>query len=474
MRRSPLRGARRKCDVRSPFVIELLCTQLSGKFCEIDQLAGIFLRFCQEHVEHLRLAYDSDVVCALIGRETDALQEWFEEQIEEDWLDESELAAVAELLRGVGRRVSDLFVPAEQAAVVAARVAADALDRAHGHRFAGVFRGRGVTRIKPGDPIPVSRPPLKDLFRDDLVANPWRFGPQLHELVWLRILPQLERGYEVLLSFEGDDALADLSPDTRMAVAIPSGVLPDLYFERTDQPEPRFFPVRPASNTAQRTVILTLLDEAEQAGARILLLPELSVDEDTLQAIQRWFARPGRSISLLICGSMHVERNGQRRNVSPILLPGGRLIEHAKLSRSSLPLPTADGVVVPHAEDITTDPPVITVLMCGDWSFTVLIGTDILEPGVARIIELTGVRLILVPACSPQTDPFEPVAGTLAARNLGVVLVGNLADPGPDQPASALIARPFRENSIQRILRSELNPPRLLFFYFARSHEMDS
>lgn len=472
MPRRPWRGVRRICAVRSPFVIELLCTQVSGKFCEIDQLAGILLRFCQEHVEHLRLAYDSDVVCALIGRETDALQEWFEEQIEEDWLDESELAAVAELLRGVARRVSDLFVPGEQAAVVAARVAADALDRAHGHRFAGVFRGRGVTRIKPGDPIPVSRPPVKDLFRDG--TNPWRFGPQLHELVWLRILPQLERGHEVLLSFESDDVLADLSPDTRMGVAIPSGVLPDLDFDRTDEPVPRVFHVRPKNGPVHRAAILALLDEAEQAGVLILILPELSLDQDILQAVEQWFSHPGRSMSLLVCGSLHVERDGQRRNVSPILLPGGRTIEHFKLSRSSLPLPAADGTAVPHVEDIVTEPPVITVLRCGDWSFTVLIGTDLLEPGVDRIIELAGVRLVLVPACAVHTDPFEPVAGTLAARNLGVVLVANLADPGPDQPASVIIARPFRENSIQRILRSELNPPRLLFFYFARSHEMDS
>jgi hypothetical protein len=278
----------------------------------------------------------------------------------------------------------------------------------------------------------------------------------------------------VLLSFESDDVLADLRPDTRVGVAIPSGVLPDLDFVRTDEPVPSFSRVRPTNGRAQREAILALLDEADHAGVRILILPELSVDEDIVQAVEQWFARPGRSITLLVCGSMHVERDGQRRNVTPILLPGGRTIEHAKLSRASLPLPGADGTAVPHVEDVVTDPPVITVLMCGDWSFTALIGTDLLEPGVDRIIEIAGVRLVLVPACEIQTEPFEPVAGTLAARNLGVVLVANLADPAADQPASVIIARPFRENSIQRILRSELNPPHLLFFYFARSHEMDS
>lgn len=453
-------------------MIELLCTQLPGEFCEIDQLAGLLLRFCQEHVEQLRLAYDSDVVCALIGRETDALQEWFERQIEEDWLDASELGAVAELLRGVARRVSDLLVPAEQAAVVAARVAADALDRAHGRRFAGVFRGRGATLISPGDPIPVCRPPLKDLFRDELAPPPRRLGPRLHELEWLRLLPF--HGHQVRLSFESEDVLADLRPETRMGVAIPSDRLPALRFERADQPQPRFFDVQPRDAQAQRDAILALLDEADHAGVRVLLLPELSVNQDIVTAVEQWFARPGRSISILVCGSMHVERDRQRRNASPIFLPGGRSIEHFKFGPASQPLPLEDRSVADYREDVVTHPSVIPVLMCGDWSFTVLIGQDLLEPGLDHILALLGVRLVLVPSCSPRTDTLEPLAAALATRNRAVILVGNLTDPGPDQPASALIARPVRESMIQRILRSEIDPPSLLFFHFARSQEMDS
>jgi hypothetical protein len=133
-----------------------------------------------------------------------------------------------------------------------------------------------------------------------------------------------------------------------------------------------------------------------------------------------------------------------------------------------------DGSLVDHREDIVTHPSVIPVLMCGDWSFTVLIGEDLLEPGLDHILELLGVRLVLVPWCSPRADTLEPLAAALATRNRAVILVGNLTDPGPDQPASAFVARPVRENMIQRILRSEINPPSLLFFHFARSQEMDS
>lgn len=470
-----IRTARtRPCHPTAIHVIELLCTQIAGDFREIDQLAGVLLRFCQEQVEHLRLAYDSDVVCGLIGRETDALQAWFEEQIEEDWLDAAELAALAELLRGVARRVSDLLVPVEQAAVVAARVAADALDRAHGRRFAGVFRGRGVTLVGPGDPLPVGRPPLKDLFRDDLADPPRQLGPRLHELVWLRLLPRHERDHRVRLSFEAEDALADLRPESLLGVAIPCDGLGDLVVERTDDTQPSFFGARPRHAPSHRDAILSLLDEADRAGVRVLLLPELTVTPDIVTEVERWLARPGRSVSLLVCGSMHVERDGQRRNASPILLPGGRTLEHFKLAAASLPLPAPDGSLVSHREDVVTEPSVIPVLMCGDWSFTVLFGQDLVEPGVDRILELLGVRLVLAPWCSPETEMLAPVATALATRNRTVVLAGNLADSGPANAASAMMVRPVRENMIQRILRSEIDPPSLLFFHIARSQDADS
>lgn len=456
-------------------MIEHLCIQISGDFCEIDQLAASLLRFCRDHADQLRLAYDSDRLCALLGNETDALQRWFEAEIEEDWLEQRELAAVAELLRGVARRAGDVHASPEQAAVLAARAAADALDRSHGRRFAGVFRGRGVTEIAPGDPIPVCRPPLKELFRSELSTNPARLGEHLLELQWLRLLPRLERAHQVRLSFESEDVLADLSPRTLVAVAIPCDGLSELRFDRTTgTAQPRFYHVRPARSEEQRERILRLLDQADQAGTRILVLPELCVDQDIAAAIDAWFDHPDRSLSILVCGSMHVERDGHKRNVSVILMPGGRRIEHFKFNPFYVPLPTDGGGLAEHREDIVTHPSTVTVAMCGDWSFTVLICKDFLEPSVDRLLELLGVRLVLVPACSPKTDIFEPIAGILAARNQAVVLIGNLTDPGSDDPASAIVTRPTKKNRIQRITREEINPPCLLFFQLARSQRTDS
>ncbi len=469
----PLAIAVRSGIVLRP-VIDQLRSRLPSDFCEIDQLAAVLLRFCREQIGVLRAAYDSDQVCALIGEESDAVQAWLEREIEEDWLDDDELAAFGGILERVAARASALRVAPDQAAVIAARVAAQALDRSHGHRFAGVFRGRGVVDVAAGDPIPICRPPLKEIFARQLSSNPDRLGEQLHELTWLRLMPPLERGHEVRLSFEYEHVLADVDANTRLGVAIPSDVLSDLRFDVSETAEPRFFHVRPKRTAEQQAVILRLLDEADAAGARVVLLPELCVDEDIVAAIRDWFAKPERAVAILICGSMHTVRDGKQRNVSTILTAGGGMVEHFKFNPFSLALPTGDGEVALHREDIVTTPSLITVLMCGDWSFTSLICKDFLEPGVDRALQQLGVRIVLVPACSPKTSIFEPIAAILAARNQALVLVGNLADPGPSEVASVLVARPTQDLSVERVLRSEIVTPCLHFVDFGGSQRLDS
>src|SRR5690606_27890257 len=65
------RAARGRCRV----VIDFLCSQLPATFCEIDQLAAILLRFCRDHAEHLREAYDRDEVGGLMYDESDRIED---------------------------------------------------------------------------------------------------------------------------------------------------------------------------------------------------------------------------------------------------------------------------------------------------------------------------------------------------------------------------------------------------------------
>lgn len=406
--------------------------------------------------------------------ESDAIQLWLERELEEDWLDEDELAQVAALLRRVAGRVSKSGF-AEQASVVAARAMAEALDRSHGHRFLGVFRGRGITEISAGDPLPIPQPPLKELFASELGTNPLSLGPQLHELRWLRLMPEVARGHQVTLDFRHDSLLADLAPDARIAVLLPSDGPGALCFDRTTDPMPRFFGVRPRRPEEQKAAILKLLDQAVKGNARIVLLPELCLDQDVLGAIKEWHERTEHRIALAVCGSIHAERRDQRRNVSITLLPDGTEIEHCKFNPFYLSLPSdRDGAPVNHREDIVTTPSRITIHMCADWSFTTLICKDFLEPGVAQILEDARVRLVLVPACSPKTDVFVRTADWLTARAQAVVVIGNLTDASALDPASAVIARPLRRDALEQIPRSEITPPCLLFFDLARPRQLDS
>jgi hypothetical protein len=445
-------------------VIDALCSRLAGTFCEIDQLAAILLRFCREYGEQLRLAYDHDELCTIMYDESDVLQVWFEDELHEDWLDQDELTAVNAHLRRIAVRVNAAGFP-DQAAVVAARAMAEALDHSHGRRFARGLRGRGVTDIAAGDPLPIVHPPLKELFARELGTNPLALGPQMHELRWLRLMPDVARGHQVRLDFRHQDVLADLRADTRIAVAIPSDVSA-LCFDTSAGP--RFFGVRPRQPAEQSASILRLLEQAAAGGARIVVLPELCLDQDGLDAIRAWHAHNRHDIAITVCGSTHGEREGQRRNVSITLLPDGSEIEHYKFNPFYLSLPDEDGTPVNHREDIVTTPSIITIQMCADWSFTTLICKDFLEPGVAQILEEAQVRLVLVPACSPKTGVFVQVAGMLAVRAQAVVVIANLADPGAHDPDSAIVARPLRRDPAEAIRRSRIQPPQLLFFDFAR------
>ena len=448
-------------------MINVLCSELPTSFCEIDQLAAIMLRFCRERAQHLRLAYDSDLICELMYEESDDIQAWLERTLEEDWLDARDLEAVREILQRVAAEVADHVAAHDTeivAAVVAARAFAEALDRSHGHRFAGVFRGRGTTEIKPGDPIPIPHPPLKQLFSEDLGTNPLRLGPNFFELRWLRLLPDIARGHLVRLDFGCSDLLADVLPDEPIAVGIPCD-LDDLRIERTEEPMPRFLEVHPRQPAAQKQILLGFLEQARTRGARIVLIPELCLDEDCLEAVKQWHRREDHRIAITVAGSVHSRRHGERRNVCTTLLSDSSEFEHFKFNPFyvSVPSPTT-GRPTNYREDIVTVPAVITIQMCGEWSFTTLICKDLLEPGVAEILEQARVSLILVPACSPKTAVFEQIAGALAARAQALVVVANLAAPSPFDPASIIIARPVLTGTIEIVRRSEITQLPYLHF----------
>lgn len=445
-------------------MIEILCSQLPTTFCEIDQLAAILLRFCREHAEGLRRAYDDARLCSILAEESDNMERWLVKNLEEDWLDEDELSWIFGFLRRAARNAHRVGT-SEQAAVTAARALAGALDRSHGRRFASVFRGRGATRIHAGDPIPIPHPPLKDLFAGNLGTNPHRLGPLLDELHWLRLMPDVARGHRVILDFQHDDVLANLSPDTSVAVLLPCD-LEDMHSDRSLEPSPRFFRVRPRDAAHQQEAVLGMLDQVAKAGVRIALLPELCLDEDGLAAVAEWHARASHDLSILVCGSVHCLRDGEQRNVATLILRDGSRVEHFKFNPFYLDLPSVEtGKPTSYREDIVTTPSVITIHMCADWSFSTLICKDFLEPGVGRILEDARVRLVLVPACSPKTTVFAQTAGMLAARAQSVVVIANMADPSEHDPACAIIARPTKRETIEQVWRSDVDAlPRLLVF----------
>ncbi|TVR65531.1 MAG: hypothetical protein EA420_02875 [Candidatus Competibacteraceae bacterium] len=443
-------------------MIDQLCARLPQTGCDIAELAGILLRFCRDHAEAVRAAHDSAAAAALLHREEHAASVWFRNEVDDDRLDPLELAAIATRLRRISA-TAEIDLDATVAAVVAARAVATGLDDALGYRFAGLFRRRGKTRLREGDPCPVVRPDWPVLLKGNLGTHPARRGYPLSELLWLRLTPPLHRGHQIDLECTWSDPLARFDRHSRIGVAIPWAGLEALDFTLDPASPQPSFSVRLRDSDQRWPVIEGLLRQAAEQGIDVLVLPELSVDADWVDRAEQWLQAHPQSPSVVVLGSFHDQRQGRRRNICTTLAPGSRLHEHYKFNAFEWrPPDPATGAETVYREDIATTPATITIHLGRHWSLTTLICKDFIEPGVDHLLEELRVGLVLIPACSETTEPFLHNASRLASNAQAVVVVANLTAINPQNPASALVARPARFRVCRQHPRADLQPPVLV------------
>jgi hypothetical protein len=143
------------------------------------------------------------------------------------------------------------------------------------------------------------------------------------------------------------------------------------------------------------------------------------------------------------------------------MIPGDEL-RHVKFAPYELKDDAPDDGALDDAPPVALRPehleplaPAITLMMSGDWSWTVLVCKDVLSADVARLLEDLRARLVLVPAMSGKTEIFEQRCRELAVNAQAVAVVANT--PMDPAAAAALIARPLREAPLE-----VCKPPRLL------------
>ena len=434
---------------------------------EIDRAAGAMLRFCRDHAGALREARSAQVDRVLAPAAA-SLVDWLVAGIAGDWLLPGRLGPPLveawRLAHGHGRLAEGSGADAAAPRAVVARMVAESIDDALGHRFVAIFRRRGVWRIGPGEPFPVVQPDLRRIFGAPLLTLPDRREAPIERTRRLALAPATD-GIDLAVDLSSAAIAPPPPPGAEVVAALPIAA-PTRELDWTDSrsgrgDRPVFHDVRPVASTDVAARVEALLEDACARGAAIVLFPELSVDDGALARVRAVLGRAAAPPALVVAGSRHVRIGGALRNVATLVTAAGD-VTHAKFN------PYFAGEQL---EDIALVPAELRAhgfvdeggrLVC---SVVLAICKDFLAPGAQRALEALRPTLVLVPAWSQKTAIFESDAVGLTGKTQAIVVIANQADPaaaGGEDPAVLVVTRPVPALSPVIVRRSEVSPPELV------------
>ncbi len=190
----------------------------------------------------------------------------------------------------------------------------------------------------------------------------------------------------------------------------------------------RFFGVHPTRWDIE--AIKLLLQEAKAEGARLAVLPELSLPEPG--ALGQELARnPGSYPEIVVAGSAHCEVAATggtpdiRANESRVYLEGKCVAIARKHHAFKTKVLGAKEFDKPQVEDLTREEKTIMVLSGRRTRLAVAICADLLETGIPRLLVDAGVNLLLAPAMTPKIGSFNPSLTEIAGHCQGVAAIAN-------------------------------------------------
>lgn len=419
----------------------------------LDQLTACFLRHVRRHAGALREARSAGLDRSIAGwRQTlaDALRTVLKSTV----ASLGHLASRTSLEILWGRLHASLPERPDIASVLVARLCADALDEAVGHRFVACFRERRRWRLETGDPFPVAEPALRDVFGRHLTTHPDVRDLPIDRTARLAIAPDAG-GVELVVDLDGQVATPD--PGASIAVCLPiAAPMTELAWD-TDPAHGRFFGVRPRDPAAAGASVHALFDEALTAEASIIVFPELSVDGASLTEMTR-IAAAAAHRPIVVAGSRHIHLDGHPRNQATLLV-GDATYHSTKFN----PYMLGD-----MAEGISSAPAQVVVRGAVDgtgryaWSVAVLICKDFLSPGAHQLLTAARPALIVVPAMTERTAVFETDAIGLTGATQATCIIVNQVDPRGvehEDAAVAIVTRPVPWALTEIVRRSEVTPP---------------
>lgn len=370
----------------------------------------------------------------------------------------------ASMLEGPVREAMAAALDPERAVppVVVAYALAQLLDDRCGHTFAESFRRRSPYQPGVGDPVPLDSPDLRPVIEMHPTSPPWRLANRLDETRRVRLAGGWATQFRVTFDYSLFDCLAGLvGADTVVATCHPNRALADFGLP-PDLTQPAF-PLGPLHPAQQRRQLDRLIGQAVDAGASIVLIPELSVTEALALQLSDWVRRPGR-IRLLVAGSYHhadpdggADR-GRRRNTAVAWVRGyDQPLTHDKHSPADRPV----------IEDIHPQGwPELRIYVTADgWHVVVAICRDLLNPEAVHALVEAGTNLALVPAMSETLVPFGGPAAQLVGSGQAIVAVannpGDWSAPGdvrPARPARAVFGHPGFGQQIRMVTSADPGP----------------
>ncbi len=306
-------------------------------------------------------------------------------------------------------------IPDRVPAVVAAHVLAQMLDARYAHGFGRAFRRGGPSELRVGDPLPLDDAGLRQVVSVPLTSPPWRLANRLDETSHVRLAGRWAEEFRVVLDYRLSGTLGGLSdPSTVVATCHPNRSVDELILGQ--KRHGRLFPVVPADEAAQETLLDELIGRAVTAGARVVVLPELCVTSRLATRLQRWVERPEGPV-VLVAGSFH-HREGPRRRTTAVVWVRGdpEPIVNNKHRPATRPRP----------EDIEPDGrPELRVYVADGWHLVVAICRDLLNPEAVHALVEVGANMVLVPAMSERVLAFAGQAAQLVGSCQAIVAIAN-------------------------------------------------
>jgi len=329
--------------------------------------------------------------------------------------------------------------------VVIAHALAQLLDRHYAHTFTTFFRDRSPYQPAVGDPIPLDFPDLRALTPMPFTSPPWRLANRLDQTRHIRLAGDWAVQYRVVFDYSLADALAGLiSADTLIATCHPNRSVSE--FSLPCNAHGRTFPIQPIDLDRQRNELNRLIGLATDAGADIVVLPELCVTEELAGEFEDWVRRP-KGPRLLVVGSYHHQQNDEtgtfrnrKRNTALLWARGyDQPFTHDKHSPGASPI----------NEDIQPQGwPELRVHVIDGWHLVIAICRDLLNPEAVHALTAIGANLVLVPAMSETLLAFGGQGSSLVGNCQAIVAVANNPAEWPSdsrpasRPARALFGHP--------------------------------